>query len=322
MIQGFIAYAHADEGLRKELDKHLASLKHRGVVELWNDRRIDAGEEWAHAIDANLRAAKVILLLVSSDFIASEYCYDVEMREALRRHGAEEAVVIPVILRSCDWQELPFGKLQAATRDGRPIVKYPSLDDGFLEVVRSVNTAAQRISTQAERPTAEASDSRIRKFDSPVRVEAAHRSSNMQVKKTFTDHDRDAFRFEAFEYIAKYFENSLTELEARNPQLKYQFRQRDANSFEAAIYEGGAQAAKCGIWLGQDRVRDLAYGHEGLGAGNNYTESMSVADDGYMLGLKLLGISSYMRGEKPEFLTLEGAAEYYWSMFIRPLQDT
>lgn len=97
MIRIFISYAHADEALRQEFDKHLASLKHQGLVEVWHDRRIAAGEEWANAIDANLRSADVILLLVSADFIASRYCYEVELQEALRRHTAGEAVVIGML---------------------------------------------------------------------------------------------------------------------------------------------------------------------------------------------------------------------------------
>ena len=138
MIRIFISYAHADEALRQELGKHLASLKHQGRVEIWHDRLIDAGDEWAHAIDTNLQSADVILLLVSADFIASPYCYEVELKEAMRRHDASEAVVIPVILRPCDWHSLPFGKLQAATQDGRSIVKFPTLDEGFLEVVQAI----------------------------------------------------------------------------------------------------------------------------------------------------------------------------------------
>lgn len=101
MVRIFISYAHADEDLRQELGKHLVGLKRQRLVEIWHDRDISAGEEWARSIDENLRAADVILLLVSVDFIASQYCFEIELKEALRRHDAGDGVVIPVILRPC-----------------------------------------------------------------------------------------------------------------------------------------------------------------------------------------------------------------------------
>jgi hypothetical protein len=323
MIRIFISYSHADEALRQELDKHLASLKHQGIVEVWNDRRIGAGEEWAQAIDANLRNADVILLLVSTDFIASPYCYEIEMREVMRRHDAGEAVVIPIILRPCDWHDLPFAKLQTATQDGKPIVKYTSLDEGFLEVVQSIKNAAKRLGARNESAGAGLRNTIGSKHESaasPV-IRPTPRSSNLHVRKKFTDHDRDKFRSEAFDYIAAFFENSLAELQARNPRLQARFRRRDANSFEAAVYENGKQAAKCGIWLGGGFAGDIAYSQAGLGHGNSYNESMSVADDGQLLGLQVFGLSDYSGTTKKQLLTLEGAAEYYWWMLMQPLQD-
>ena len=327
MIRVFISYSHADEALRQELDKHLMSLKRQGLVEVWNDRRIGAGEEWAKAIDANIESSHLILFLVSSDFIASPYCYDVELAEAMRRHEGGDAIVVPIILRPCDWQNLPFGKLQAATRDGRPIVKFPTLDDGFLEVVHSIKAAAERISAQSR-----SGETESRKAATPARSGSAamsgidrssgRRSSNLHVKKTFSDHDRDTFRVEAFEYISDFFENSLFELEQRNPHLKAHFRRRDANSFEAATYENGKQATRCGIWIGGRHFGgDIAYSNAGLGNGNSFNESIGVADDGQVLGLKPLGMAMHFAGERSELLTLEGAAEYFWSIFVRPLQD-
>jgi hypothetical protein len=322
MIRVFISYAHADEALRQELGKHLVSLKHQGLVEIWHDREIGAGEEWVKAIDANLKSADVILLLVSSDFLASRYCYEVEFKEALRRHESGEAVVIPVILRPCVWQSLPFGKLQSATHDGLPITKFPTLDDGFVEVVRAIRVAADKFADRTE-PQARI----VRGPETPGTIssnvveKAARRSANLHVKRSFTDHDKDKFRSEAFEYIADFFENSLTALEGRNPQITSQFRRRDANSFEAAAYEKGKIKTRCGIWMssGQFFGGDIAYSSGGLGSGNSFNESMSVADDGYILGLKPLGMASFSE-RRDQILTLEGAADYFWQMFIRPMQ--
>ena len=103
-VEIFISYSHKDEALRERLGTHLSLLKRQGVIDAWHDRQIGAGDEWAGAIDAHLNSAAVILLLVSADFLASDYCYDLEMTRALERHDAGDARVIPVILRSVDWR--------------------------------------------------------------------------------------------------------------------------------------------------------------------------------------------------------------------------
>lgn len=105
----FFSYSHKDEALRDELEAHLGLLKNQGFIEHWHDRRIVAGEELDPAIFQNLERADVILLLISSDFISSSYCYSREMVRAMQRHEAGEARVIPVILRNCDWKSACSG---------------------------------------------------------------------------------------------------------------------------------------------------------------------------------------------------------------------
>ena len=103
-IEVFFSYSHEDEELRDQLEKHLAILKRQGVITGWHDRKIGAGTEWKDQIDEHLESAQVILLLVSADFLASDYCYDRELKRAMERHEAGEAREIPVILRSVDWK--------------------------------------------------------------------------------------------------------------------------------------------------------------------------------------------------------------------------
>ena len=114
----FFSYSHQDERLRDLLEVHLAALKRQGVISTWHDRRISAGTELGNAIDQNLNEADVILLLISPDFINSDYCYEREMLRAIQRHDRLEARVIPIILRPCDWHSLPFGELFGRT-EGR-----------------------------------------------------------------------------------------------------------------------------------------------------------------------------------------------------------
>jgi TIR domain len=147
-IKVFLSYSHKDDELREELSSHLSGLAHQKLIEPWHDRNIDAGGGWASEIDQNLARAEIILLLVSSDFINSRYCYSIEMREALARHEAKEVQVIPVIIRACDWQRSPLGKLQAIPRDNQAVAsnrdKY-ARDQPWLQVVKEIGKVAQQI---------------------------------------------------------------------------------------------------------------------------------------------------------------------------------
>lgn len=141
MIEIFISYSHKDESLREELDIHLANLKKQGKISAWNDRAIEAGTEWDAEIKAHLESAQIILLLISPPFMASEYCYDLEMQRAMERHQAGTAKVIPIILRPTDWKDTPFSKLQALPKDGKPITTWENQDEAFLNVVQSIRKA-------------------------------------------------------------------------------------------------------------------------------------------------------------------------------------
>ncbi|MGB8988216.1 MAG: toll/interleukin-1 receptor domain-containing protein, partial [Candidatus Sulfotelmatobacter sp.] len=129
----FFSYSHVDESLRDQLETHLSGLRRQGMISSWHDRRITAGEDFGAAIDSHINTADVILLLVSPDFIASDYCYEREMKRALERHQQGDARVIPIILRPCDWHDLPFGKLLATPKDGRPVTMWPNIDQAFLD---------------------------------------------------------------------------------------------------------------------------------------------------------------------------------------------
>lgn len=144
-VRVLYSYSHTDEGLRKQLETHLSLLKRQGVIEDWHDRKIGAGQEWAGQIDAHLDVADVILLLVSPDFLASDYCYDVELNRAMERHEAGEARVIPVILRPCDWQGASFGKLQALPKDAKPVTEWHSRDRAFTNIVRGIRVTVQEL---------------------------------------------------------------------------------------------------------------------------------------------------------------------------------
>jgi len=144
----FYSYAHEDELLRNELEKHLSLLRREGLISEWHDRQILAGEEWARDIDRHLETASMILLLISPDFLASDYCYDVEMQRALERHRRGAACVIPIILRPVDWHDAPFARLQCLPRNGKPITEWANHDTAFRDIVEGLRrTIEQRTSS-------------------------------------------------------------------------------------------------------------------------------------------------------------------------------
>jgi TIR domain-containing protein len=119
-VKVFFCYAHEDEPLLKKLKTHLKPLQRQGLIDIWYDRDISAGTEWEREISKQLNTAQIILLLISPDFMNSDYCYSIEMKRALERHENSEARIIPVILRHVYWQGV-LGKLQALPTDGKPV---------------------------------------------------------------------------------------------------------------------------------------------------------------------------------------------------------
>ncbi|MEH2162734.1 MAG: toll/interleukin-1 receptor domain-containing protein [Nostoc sp.] len=144
-VKVFFSYSHKDEVLRDELATHLSMMKRQGVIEAWHDREISAGSEWANAIDDNLEVADIILLLVSANFLASDYCYDKEMIRAMERHETREARVIPIILKPTDWNGAPFGKLQALPKNAKPVTTWPDQDEAFLNVAQGIRRVVEDI---------------------------------------------------------------------------------------------------------------------------------------------------------------------------------
>jgi O-acetyl-ADP-ribose deacetylase (regulator of RNase III) len=142
-VSVFVSYSHADEGLRKELGKHLSVIERQGIIRTWHDRMIGAGAEWEGTIDTHLNTSRVILLLISSDFIHSQYCYDVEMKRALERHNKRQALVVPIMLRAVSLKGTPFAKLQALPRDAKPVATWPDRDSAFVDVTDGLRNAIQ-----------------------------------------------------------------------------------------------------------------------------------------------------------------------------------
>jgi internalin A len=139
------SYAHKDEELRDQLETHLKLLQRQGVISTWHDRKIKPGDEWKGVIDESFQHADLILLLISADFVASDYSYEIEMKTALERHERSEAKVVPIILRACQWQGALFGKLQALPKDGKPVTSWLNRDEAWTDVAEGIKKTVEEI---------------------------------------------------------------------------------------------------------------------------------------------------------------------------------
>lgn len=145
-LLAFISYSHVDVQLKNELLKHLKPLERLNLIEGWHDGEIKAGEKWADSIRNRLNSAQLVVLLISVDFINSEYCTGIELKRAMERDANGEAVVIPVIARSCLWHDEIFGQIQATPRDGKAIASFSNLDDALSEVANAIKISANDFS--------------------------------------------------------------------------------------------------------------------------------------------------------------------------------
>jgi len=322
MIKIFFSYCHADEGLRDELEKSLAMLKRQGHITSFHDRRILSGSDFDDSIDANMSDANITLFLVSRDFLASDYCMNTEMSLAEERHGRGETHIIPIILRPCEWAEVPlFSKLLGGTTDNKPVTKYADLDDAFLDIskrIRAVVKDLQDRSSASQTPLATTAMTAA-----PVKRSAERhipRSSNLSVKKTFSDHDKDVFLDDAYGFIKSYFEGSLQELTERNPELTHRIKAMDNTSFTATIYRDGKTASACTIFQGSSFGKGIAYSSSETSSRNSMNGQITVGYDDQKLFLNDGMFSVFNSGNKDKKLTFEGGAEVFWLDFIRPIQ--
>jgi len=318
MARVFFSYSHDDEQHRDQLEKHLALLKREGLIESWHDRRISAGNPIDREISRQLEEADVVLLLVSASFLSSEYCYSIEMRRAMERQAANEVTVIPVIVRPCDWKSALFGRLLAVPRDGKAIATWTNYDEAYADVAQRVREVVEGRTTKGEgaqrRKDAEPHQA------APMIAKPLPRSSNMRLRKTFTEADKDAFAHDAFEHMANFFEGSLHELQSRHGDIECRFRRVDANAFTATIYRAGERKSECAIKFGGAGFHrgGITYSNDASSGGNSFNEELSVGNDDQTLFLKPLGMS--LRRAEGAKLSAEQGAEHFWDMLVAPMQ--
>jgi len=277
-----------------------------------------AGDILDWTISRELDQADIVLLLLSPDFLASDYCYKIEKARALERHHEGTARLISIILRPCDWTHSDLPEFLVTPTDGKPVTTWPNRDEAFLDVARSIRRAINEIGAGAEpQETHEFIEPSVSIPDVDLGLP---RSSNLRLRKEFSRADKDGFLLDSFDYMDRFFQGSLKELQSRNEGIEARYRKIDGNTFTASIYQNGEKTASCSIRLGGMMGNGISYSHGDDVTDNSFNESISVENDNQKLFLKALGMPHLGIVEDKSALSQEGAAEYYWALLIEPLQ--
>lgn len=148
----FHSYSHADESYRMKLQKHLSVLERQGQIAHWHDRKIIPGTEWSGEISSRLASADIVLLYISPDFLASDYCYEYEMKNAIKHYENNNVRVVPIITRRCDWKSTPVSKFQGLPTDAEPIESryWHSDDDAYHLIVDGLKNLIEEIMDSSE----------------------------------------------------------------------------------------------------------------------------------------------------------------------------
>ena len=154
----FISYSHEDEKWKERLVKHLKVLELEGYYSVWEDRQIEAGSDWLAEIEEALNRAQVAILMVSADFLISDFIRKEEIPRILKRRENEGLRVIPVIIKHCAWKQVRWlSPIQAFPRDGTPLntLKECDIDARLTEL-------AERLSRMMASPEPEDSHHRFK----------------------------------------------------------------------------------------------------------------------------------------------------------------
>ena len=304
----FISFSHKDEAALGRLHTHLAVLHRDGRIEDWFDREILAGGEIDTEVAERLESSGLFLLLVSPDFLASDYCVEREMERALERHRSGFARVVPIIVEPCDWASTPLRDLKALPRDGKPISEWTNENNAYLDVVQELRRILQ--AEEALR-VVEQADATIR-----PRVDRSG-VRHYRVKRDFDEIDRSDFREVAFAVFRDNFENAIVEIDAIE-DLRGRFVSLSATSFTCTIVNRAREHGTAHITVHGRRdnmgLGDISYSFTENAPANTANGMFTIEADEYELFLSSLMMGF---GQHEERLTPEAAAEQLWEKFLQ-----
>ena len=302
----FISYSHNDEKALKQLRKHCANLERSGDIKTWYDHDILAGSELDVEIEQELKESELFLLMVSPDFIASDYCINREMKFALERQSAGNARVVSVIVEECDWKAIDgLRQLKVLPKDGKPI----SLWDNQNKAYKNVVDELRRIIKEKNAPTTIS--------ESKSKPDAKHAAtSRYRIKRDFDEFDRKDFRDSAFATIKDHFQREIEEIDSIDG-LRGKFKGRKSTAFGATVENTGKSNATAYITVhcGDSRayMNDIYYSFEKNAPDNLANGWFDVSQDDYK---QFLTHSIDLIGNADKQSTPQQAANKLWRDFI------
>lgn len=198
-MNAFISYSHQDAAMLDLLHKHLAQLQRDNTIKAWKDRDILAGSTLDPAIDKALAQSKLFLALLSPDYIASRYCYEIEFQTALARQKQGDLTIVPIILEPCDWQATPFKDLKALPNDGRAISLWDNKNTAFLDVIQNLRKLANAATAEDVDPQS----------STPGSISL---SRNYKIKKDFDTITKMEFIEGTFREVTSYLKRFIQEV--------------------------------------------------------------------------------------------------------------
>ncbi len=262
-IKLFYCYAREDKAMRDELEKYLSSLKRLYSLRNWHDREILPGQEWEQAIETSLNTAHLILLLISPDFMNSEYCYGKEMQRALERHEEGTCKVIPIILRPTFLDAAPFNKLQMLPTDAKPITRWTDRDEAFHDVVKEINLVLKDLllSLKSKKDWLDEGisfrnlkryDYALEAFEQALRLDPNYLEAYQEKGMALLELERYDYALEAFEQALHLKPNHVGLYVVKGQTLNALEHYEDAlTSFEQAIHLDPNIAS---AYIGRDRA--------------------------------------------------------------------
>jgi hypothetical protein len=269
-MKAFISYSHNDIQLLDILHKHLTQLQREGLIQTWEDRKIQAGDVLEKQIFHALEASQLFLALLSPDYIASTYCYEKEFQRAIQRQQAGELMIVPIILEPCDWLSTPFSKFKALPKDGKPVSTWENRNTAFLDVAQNIrklvqgDIGKQTIKLNTTSPLSR--NYRVQKdFDSIERLE--------YVEKTF--HDIKEFMRRNIEEVIQIDNVKVRVLKEDGQTFKALLvnRNKVATETELTITTQATQQRTMGFNQGDDRQISFMLGNNSHPAQKSFTLS-------------------------------------------------
>ncbi len=307
-MKAFISYSHKDEDALDQLHTHLTPLQRDGLIDTWFDRDILGGSGIDSTVDEELQSCELFLPLVSPNFLASDYCVEREMQQALKRHEAGEIRIVPIIVEPCDWASSALRKLKALPRDGKPISDWTNPNHAYLDIVEELRriVAAGKVATRPNPKPA------IPKPD----IAAQNTAQRYRVQRDFDEIDRINFREATFETIRDYFQKATDEIDTIDG-LRGRFTSNQSDAFSCIVVNKARNqgTANIAVFCRSDNIGfgDISYSFSERAMSDSIHGSFRIESDEYELYLcPMLGFN-----DGNERLSPIDAAKHLWAEFLQ-----